>query len=42
MTQHQKAQQVAKNYHTFLINYRFNARFAWNAAMALFKQEMQR
>lgn len=42
MTQHQKAQQLAKNYHTFLINHKFNARFAWNEAMALFKLEMQK
>lgn len=42
MTQHQKAQQLAKNYHTFLSNNECNPRFAWNAAMALFKLEMQK
>lgn len=42
MTQHQKAQQLAKSYHAFLINNECNARFAWNAAMALFKLEMQK
>lgn len=42
MTNHQKAQQLAKNYHAFLINNDCNPPFAWNAAMALFKLEMQK
>lgn len=42
MTQQQKAQQIAKAYHTFLINNECNPRFAWNAAMALLKLEMQK
>lgn len=42
MTQHQKAQELAKKYHTLLINNECNPRFAWNAAMVLFKREMQK
>lgn len=38
MTQHQKAQQLAKNYYTFLINNECSTRFAWARSMELMKE----
>ena len=42
MTQHQKAQQLAKTYYDFLISRSYNPYRSWNAAMSRFKQEMQK
>lgn len=42
MTKHQKAQQLAKNYYTFLMRNGSNAAFAWGQAMIIFKLEMQK
>ena len=42
MTQHQKAQQLAKDYHQHLLINGCSHCFAWNQAMALFKLEMQK
>lgn len=42
MTQHQKAQWYAKNYCIVLICIGTPKAEAWNAAMALFKLEMQK
>lgn len=38
MIQQQKAQQLAKAYHTFLINNECNARFAWARSMELMRR----
>ena len=40
MTQHQKAQRLAKGYYDLLIITGFDASYAWKSAMTTFKQEM--
>lgn len=42
MTQHQKAQQLAKKYFEELIQDNYPKSIAWDGAMALFKLEMQK
>lgn len=42
MTQHQNAQQYAKEYYQYFVSKGSDLGFAWQAAMMIFKREMQK